>query len=121
MAQLLASNPKIDAGFKVQLPWTVQVRRRLRSSRPYYGALGIGLFFLSWYLLVDAFRVWRFAQLPGLIPCLREWLSPNPVYGISIFTSQYYADIWASVFRVTVAFVTATLLGVAIGVLMGWS
>jgi NitT/TauT family transport system permease protein len=121
MAQLLASNPMIDAGFKVQLPWTVQVRRLLRSSRPYYGALGIGLFFLSWYLLVDAFRVWRFAQLPGLIPCVREWLSPNPVYGISIFTAQYYADIWASVFRVVVAFVAATFLGVAIGVLMGWS
>jgi NitT/TauT family transport system permease protein len=121
MAQLIATHATANAAFEVQSTWTIQIRRLLRSSRPYYAALGIGLFFLSWYLLVDVFKVWRFHELPGLVPCVREWLSPDPVYGISLFTAQYYADIWASVYRVMIAFVTATFLGITIGVLMGWS
>ena len=97
------------------------MRRLLRSSRPYYTILGVFIFFASWYLLVDVFKVWRFRELPGLVASVREWLSPNPVYGVSVFTAEYYAHIWASVYRVISAFVMATGLGIAIGVLMGWS
>jgi sulfonate transport system permease protein len=93
----------------------------LRSSRPYYTLLGLFLFFVSWYLLVDVFKVWRFRELPGLVASVREWLSPDPVYGVSLFTAEYYSHIWASLYRVMFAFVSATTLGIAIGVLMGWS
>lgn len=101
--------------------WTIGIRRLLRSRRPYYAILGIGLFFLSWYLLVDVFKFWRFRELPGLVPCIEEWVNPDPVYGVSLFTAEYYNHIWASLYRVIVAFVSATVLGVAIGALMGWS
>ncbi len=121
MVQLVA--PTIDGSVQPArtVPFAVRVRRILRSSRPYYALLGITLFFVSWYLLVDYGKVWRFRELPGLVASLREWLSSNPVYGVSLFTAEYYSHIWASVYRVAVAFVMATISGVAIGILMGWS
>jgi NitT/TauT family transport system permease protein len=121
MAQVLAPVVKADVAFRTAAPWTIRIRRLLRSSRPYYTMLGIGLFFLSWYLLVDIFKVWRFRELPGLVASIREWVSVDPTYGVSLFTAEYYAHIWASVYRVVSAFVIATFLGIAIGVLMGWS
>jgi NitT/TauT family transport system permease protein len=48
-------------------------------------------------------------------------VSFDPVYGVSLFTAEYYAHIWASVYRVISAFLIATFLGISIGVLMGWS
>jgi NitT/TauT family transport system permease protein len=98
----------------------VRVRRLLRSRRPYLALLGVGSFFLSWYLLVDIFKFWRFRELPGFVPSIREWVSPDPIYGVSLFTAEYYSHIWASVYRVACAFVLATILGIAIGILMGW-
>jgi NitT/TauT family transport system permease protein len=81
---------------------------------------GISAFFVAWYLLVDVLAVWRFRELPGFIASVREWISPRPVYGISIFTAEYYGHIAASVFRVYVAFLLATVLGIPVGILMGW-
>jgi NitT/TauT family transport system permease protein len=121
MAQVLAPVVKADVAFQTTVPWTIRIRRLLRSSRPYYTVLGIGLFFASWYLLVDVFKIWRFRELPGLVPSIREWVSLDPVYGVSLFTAEYYAHIWASVYRVISAFVIATFLGISVGVLMGWS
>jgi NitT/TauT family transport system permease protein len=121
MAQVLAPVVKADVAFQTTAPWTIRIRRLLRSSRPYYTILGIGLFFASWYLLVDVFKIWRFRELPALVASIREWVSLDPVYGVSLFTAEYYAHIWASVYRVISAFVIATFLGIAIGVLMGWS
>jgi NitT/TauT family transport system permease protein len=40
---------------------------------------------------------------------------------MSLFTAEYYTHMWASLYRVCVAFISATILGIAIGVLMGWS
>lgn len=94
--------------------------RVARGPRLYQALLGFTLFFVTWYLLVDVFAVWRFAELPKLVPSVVEWVSPNPIYGVSLFTSEYYVHIWASIFRVSVAFAAATVLGVAIGILMGW-
>jgi NitT/TauT family transport system permease protein len=121
MAQVLAPVVKAEVAFQTTVPWTIRLRRLLRSSRPYYAILGISLFFASWYLLVDVFKVWRFRELPGLVPSIREWVSLDPVYGVSLFTAEYYTHIWASVYRVISAFVIATFLGISIGVLMGWS
>ncbi len=121
MAQLIAPTaPSATDLGAVRVPWSVKVRRLLRSRRPYLAILGIAILFLSWYLLVDVLRFWRFRELPGFVASVREWISPNPVYGVSLFTPEYYAHITASVYRVTVAFLFATALGIPIGILMGW-
>jgi NitT/TauT family transport system permease protein len=100
--------------------WRHRFWRLLRSRRPYLMLLGIFIFFLSWYLLVDVLKFWRFRELPGFVSSVVEWVNPNPVYGVSLFTTEYYGHIWASVFRVYSAFMIAIVLGVPIGILMGW-
>lgn len=97
-----------------------RLRRSLRNSRVYQGVLGVGVFFLTWYLLVDVFGVWRFAEMPKLVVGVKEWVSRDPVFGVSLFTAEYYKHIWASIFRVLVAFLASTFSGIAIGILMGW-
>ena len=95
--------------------------RRLRSPTPYLMLAGFALFFGAWFLLSDVFKVWRFANLPGPKQVLIEWFSPNPVYGLSVYTPEYYQHIWASTRRVLIAFVIATGLGVPFGLFLGWS
>src|SRR4051812_700704 len=121
MAQLLAPTPALAIGLEQKTPWKARALRLLRSHTPYLRLLGVALFFLSWYLLVDVFGVWRFRELPKLVASVKEWVNPNPVFGVSMFTAEYYSHISASVFRVAVAFVSATSLGIMVGVMMGWS
>lgn len=121
MAQLIVPPSALDVSLEKRGSWIVSVRRLLRSSRPYFMLLGIVIFFSSWYLLIDVLKFWRFQQLPGLIPSFKEWVNPNPVYGVSLFTAEYYSHIWASLYRVASAFISATILGIAVGVLMGWN
>jgi NitT/TauT family transport system permease protein len=121
MIQAVAPAPLDYIAPAIEVPWAMRLRRLLRSRRPYLGILGIGTFLLSWYLLVDVLHFWRFGQLPGLVSCVREWLNPDPVYGISLFTPNYYEHMWSSLYRVYSAFALATVLGVTIGILMGWS
>jgi NitT/TauT family transport system permease protein len=85
------------------------------------GFFGLCAFFLLWYLLVDVFGVWRFKQLPQLVSSVREWLSPNPVYGVSLFTAEYYKHLFSSIERVAIAFTLAVSLGIVIGIWAGWS
>ena len=89
--------------------------RPFRSSKLHAAVFGISVFFLLWYLLVDLFEVWRFGGLPKLVKSVEEWLSPDPVFGVSIHTAEYYRHIWASIVRVASAFFLATTLGIAIG------
>jgi NitT/TauT family transport system permease protein len=85
------------------------------------GLLGLAAFFLLWWLLVDVYGVWRFRQLPKLTTSVREWLSPNPTYGISLYTQEYYKHLFSSIKRVAIAFCLAVSLGILVGVLSGWS
>jgi ABC-type nitrate/sulfonate/bicarbonate transport system permease component len=94
--------------------------RLLKSPRLYQAFFGIALFFLLWYLFVDLFGIWRFSKLPQLVNSVREWLSTDPVFGVSLFTAEYYKHIWASVVRVGISFAAATVFGIIIGILMGW-
>jgi NitT/TauT family transport system permease protein len=121
MVQAVAPPSLSDLAPARRIAWRARVRGLLRSRRPYLAALGVGGFFLAWYLLVDVLHFWRFRELPGFVASVREWLNPNPVYGISLFTSDYYVHIWASLGRVYSAFALATALGVTIGIMMGWS
>lgn len=93
----------------------------LKSPRPYLMLIGFSLLLGFWYLAVEVWKLPRFREMPGLTAVVREWVSPEPVYGLSIYTAEYYQHIWMSIWRVTQAFFLATVLGVSFGLLLGWS
>src|SRR3569832_2514270 len=59
--------------------------------------------------------------MPGLTVVMKEWFSKDPVYGLSIYSPEYYQHIWVSVRRILIAFFLATVLGVPLGLFLGWS
>jgi NitT/TauT family transport system permease protein len=93
----------------------------LFGSRLYLMLVGFIAFLAFWHFAVDVWRLPRFSQMPGFFTVLKEWLNPDPVYGLSIYTAEYYTHIFASCVRVFVAFALATILGVPLGLFMGWS
>lgn len=93
----------------------------LKSPRPYLMLIGFALFLGTWYLTVEVWRLPRFRDMPGITVVVKEWLSESPTYGLSVYTAEYYQHIWVSIWRVTQAFFLATLLGVPLGLLLGWS
>jgi NitT/TauT family transport system permease protein len=95
-------------------------KETLKKPGLYLNILGIFGFALVWYLLTEHFKLPLFSKLPGPLASFREWISPNPVYGISIYTVEYYQHIGISIWRVLQAFFLATILGVPIGLFMGW-
>jgi ABC-type nitrate/sulfonate/bicarbonate transport system permease component len=101
--------------------FTYRVSKWVRSPTPYLMLVGFMLFFGAWFLLSEVFRFWRFASLPGPRQVLIEWFNPNPVYGMSLYTPDYYVHVWSSLRRVLYAFVISTGLGVPFGLFLGWS
>jgi ABC-type nitrate/sulfonate/bicarbonate transport system permease component len=95
--------------------------RSLRSPTPYRRLLGYALFFGGWYLAVEVLALPHFNRLPGITEVVREWLSKDPVFGLSIYTPEYYAHIGCSLRRVAIAFLLATALGVPVGLALGSS
>jgi ABC-type nitrate/sulfonate/bicarbonate transport system permease component len=93
----------------------------LRSPRTYLRLLGYALFFGAWYLAVEVLALPRFAKLPGITQVIHEWLSRDPVFGLSLYTPVYYEHIWASLRRIAIAFTLATTLGVPVGLALGAS
>jgi ABC-type nitrate/sulfonate/bicarbonate transport system permease component len=93
----------------------------LKSPRPYLMVAGFSIFLLFWYFAVEVWQLPRFKEMPGLTTVVKEWLSPDPTYGLSIYTPEYYQHIWVSIRRVGIAFVLATGLGVPLGLFLGWS
>ena len=98
-----------------------RVKRALSSPRPYLMLLGVLLFVLTYWLFTEVWRLPRFEKLPGPQRVFLEWISRDPMFGVSIFTPEYYEHIVASVRRVSIAFLLATGIGVPLGLLMGWS
>ena len=92
-----------------------------KSPRPYLMLIGFALFLGFWYLSVEVWKLPRFREMPGITAVIKEWVSPNPTYGLSLYTAEYYQHIWVSVWRVTQAFFLATVLGVPFGLFLGWS
>jgi NitT/TauT family transport system permease protein len=93
----------------------------VKSPTPYLMLLGFVIFFGAWFLLSEVFKFWRFASLPGPREVLLEWFNPNPVYGMSLYTPDFYIHIWSSMRRVLYAFLISTALGVPFGLFLGWS
>ena len=121
-AQLRGIHRKIHArdpqGMNVTL---FRLTRWLKSPKPYLMLIGLSIFFGCWYLSVEVFKLPRFREMPGITTVVAEWISPNPTYGLSIYTAEYYQHILVSIWRVTQAFLLATILGVPLGLFLGWS
>ena len=100
--------------------WSFRARHWLARPDPYIGVLGVvGLVFL-WYLLTEFFNVPRFNKLPGPVAVWTEFSARKPTFGTSIYSPEYYQHIVWSVWRVIQAFFWATVLGVPLGLFMGW-
>jgi len=93
----------------------------LRSPRPYLMLIGFALFLGFWYLTVEVWKLPRFSQMPGPTAVFTEWINPDPVYGLSLYSPEYYQHIWVSTRRVLIAFLLATATGVPLGLILGWS
>lgn len=100
------------------LTWRLQ--QALKSPVPYLGLLGIMLFGIFWFLTTEYFKLPRFEKLPGPIEVWTEFTSRDPTYGTSMYTPEYYKHIAWSSLRVLIAFGLATVLGVPLGLFMGW-
>lgn len=90
-------------------------------SQLFKALVGIALFLIVWELLVAVLQLPRFKLLPNPFSVVKEWISFTPISGRSIFTAEYYWDIAYSVARTLIAFGLATVLGVSLGLLMGWN
>jgi ABC-type nitrate/sulfonate/bicarbonate transport system permease component len=122
IAQMRAIHRKMHAGDAQGMNVTLyRLGQWLTSPRPYLMLVGFALFLGFWYLSVEAWKLPRFREMPGMTSVLKEWINPNPAFGLSLYTAEYYTHIWVSVWRVTQAFVLATLLGVPFGLFLGWS
>ncbi len=100
--------------------FTFRVVEALKSPTPYLGLAGIIGFVLFWYLTTEYFKLPRFRMLPGPVEVWTEFTSHDPIYGTSMYTPQYYWHIITSSVRVLIAFALATVLGVPLGLFMGW-
>lgn len=94
--------------------------RWVRSPRPYLMLLGFGLLFTFWHLTTSTFSLPMFEKITPPLTVFKEWFNPAPSFGVSLYTPLYYEHIGYSVYRAYTAFVLAVLLGVPLGLLMGW-
>ena len=93
----------------------------LKSPRPYLMTIGFALILGFWYLAVEVWKLPRFESMPGVTEVFGEWFSKDPIYGLSIYTPEYYMHIGISLRRIAYAFLLATALGVPLGLFLGWS
>ncbi len=104
-----------------EISWGAQIKKTLTSRSFILQMTGFVSFITFWHVSVVTLSLPWFNRLPGPWECLLEWLSPDPDYGISIYTKDYYIHILYSTYRATTAFALATVLGVSFGLMMGWS
>ena len=119
-----AAQPAVVQGTGVASGWALtsfRIAQWLKSPKPYLMLTGFAVLLGLWYLTVEVWKLPRFRDLPGLTTVFKEMFNRNPTYGLSVYTPQYYQDIWASVRRVAIAFALATALGVPLGLFLGWS
>ena len=122
IAQLRTIHRKLHSGDVQGVNVTMlRMMQWLKSPRPYLMLIGFALFLGFWYMAVEVWKLPRFREMPGITVVIKEWISKDPTYGLSLYTGEYYQHIGMSVWRVTQAFALATLLGVPFGLFLGWS
>jgi len=117
-SQMMGAVSTAPAGAKL---WWLRTRKALRSPTPWLMTCGVVLWIGAYYVLSEGLQVWRFAKIPGPVAVLTDLLSKNPAWGLSIYTPDYYLHIGISCFRVFAGFAIATIVGVPLGLFMGWS
>ena len=114
--------PASFGGYRMQLETALyQLKSWLKSPRPYLMVLGFTLLIGFWWLSVEVWKLPRFAGMPGPTAVVREWFSREPMFGLSFYTPDYYVHILTSLQRVFIAFVLSTVIGVPLGLVIGWS
>jgi NitT/TauT family transport system permease protein len=98
-----------------------KILKALSKPAPYLTAAGVALWLFTYWILCEGLEIWRFNKLPGPVAISKDWFSPEPFQGISIFTQEYYEHIYVSCQRIAIAFAIATGVGVPLGLFMGWS
>lgn len=98
-----------------------RLKKSFSTPTPYLTIAGVGLWIFVYWLLCEGLRVDRFDKIPGPVAVARDWFSPEPFQGISIFTEAYWNHIYVSCRRIAIAFAIATGVGVPLGLFMGWS
>lgn len=93
-------------------------RLRLRSTA--LAALSFAGFAFLWYAAVHWSPIAAFNRMPDPVEVALEWTSTEPWFGISLFTEDYYTHIFYSTYRALTAFFFAVVLGVPLGIFMGW-
>ena len=83
--------------------------------------LGFATVLAAWHLTTAVLRLPLFDKITPPVTVFREWFNRTPAFGVSVFTPVYYEHIAYSVYRAYTAFLLAVLLGVPIGLVMGWS
>jgi NitT/TauT family transport system permease protein len=101
-------------------PGRASVMAAIVNRRVGLRVFGFAAAFALWYASVKWLPFPAFRRLPEPIGVIQEWLSRDPAYGISVFTADYYVHILYSTCRATTAFALAVVLGVPLGILMGW-
>ncbi len=104
----------------LRLAW-YRARRSVKTPTPYLMVFGVALWLVTYSLLTEILKVPRFEKIPGPIEVITEWLSPDPAWGMSLFTEAYLINIYVSCRRILIAFAIATGVGVPLGLFMGWS
>lgn len=101
--------------------WRGRTLRLAGSVQIRYALAGFLLFFALWYFLTAVVVPPRFNFIPNPAYLFQQWTSRQPEFGISVFSPQYYENIWVSVLRVYAAFAISVVLGAPLGILLGWS
>lgn len=95
--------------------------RWVRSTRPYLMLLGFAIVLGLWHLLTAVLNIPMFQKMTPPAVVLKEWFNPDPSFGVSLYTQLYYSHIAYSVYRAYAAFALAIVLGVPLGIFIGWS
>jgi NitT/TauT family transport system permease protein len=93
----------------------------IRSPRPYLLLAGFAIFLAAWHVATSVLDIPTLRRITPPAVVLKEWFNPNPFFGVSVYTPLYYSHIAYSVYRAYTAFALAVVLGVPLGILIGWN
>lgn len=103
-----------------EIPLLVKIKRAVFAPRTYRMLLAFIIFIAIWHILT-AYDVSRFENIPTplkvAVEFYHELTTPDSERGYPII----YLHLAYSTYRVWVAFGMATLLGVPLGIMMGWN
>jgi len=93
---------------------------RFGNEKFWNACVGITSFVFLWYAAVRWLPFDAFNRLPEPVEVFVEYFNFDPDYGISLFTENYYIHILYSTYRALLAFFLAVIIGVPLGIFMGW-